>query len=133
MKVKFNVTEFLLINDFEAASYGLMLVDDSEFVELNDKPINPAKLRGVIGPGTGLGHSVIFNSGQTSSNILVLPSEAGHSDIPFIDEESIEYINFLKQKLNAIYIDAEKAFCGPSIPYMYEFYFRKINESAVFE
>lgn len=62
MKSKLNISQFLFINDFEAVSYGLLIVDDKEFVNLNNKTIDGTKIRGVIGPGTGLGHSIILNN-----------------------------------------------------------------------
>lgn len=71
---KYNISSFLLINDFEAASYGLLIVDESEMVQLNGRKMQPEKIRGVIGPGTGLGHSIIFNNKFVEDGITVLPS-----------------------------------------------------------
>jgi glucokinase len=34
-------------------------------ISLNGKSIDLMKLRGVIGPGTGLGHSILFNNKNT--------------------------------------------------------------------
>ena len=39
-----------------------MIIEDSEFVQLNGHSINENKMRGVIGPGTGLGHSIILKN-----------------------------------------------------------------------
>lgn len=39
----------------------------------------------MIGPGTGLGHSIIVSNEFVEDGIMVLPSEAGHADVPFID------------------------------------------------
>lgn len=72
--LKYNISSFLLINDFEAVSYGLLIVDDTDLIQLNNIPIEPTKIRGVIGPGTGLGHSVIFNNPFVEDGITVLAS-----------------------------------------------------------
>ena len=58
---------------------------------------NPRKTRGVIGPGTGLGHSTIFYN-EIAGSFIILPSEAGHSDVPYIDHETSEYVEFLRTK-----------------------------------
>jgi glucokinase len=83
---KFGIKDFKFINDFEAISYGLLTVSDDRIVQLNNKPIDESKIRGVIGPGTGLGHSVILKNDASEDNIRVLPSEGGQSDPPCIDE-----------------------------------------------
>ena len=58
----YNLSSFLIINDFEAASYGLLIIDKNQFVKLNDLDADSDKIRGVIGPGTGLGHSIILRN-----------------------------------------------------------------------
>lgn len=84
--VALKIPHFRFINDFEAASYGLLLVPESDFVSLNGLQANPNRMRSIIGPGTGLGNSqlypaVVKNHKQT----LVLPCEGGHTDFPTID------------------------------------------------
>jgi glucokinase len=56
LKIKY----FSFINDFEAASYGVLIVPETDFISLNGKKVNEAKLRGIMGPGTGLGNSTIY-------------------------------------------------------------------------
>lgn len=44
-------------------------------------------MRGVIGPGTGLGNSLLYPARiKDHKSILVLPSEGGHTDFPTIDD-----------------------------------------------
>jgi glucokinase len=44
-------------------------------------------MRGVIGPGTGLGNSLLYPARiKDHKAILVLPSEGGHTDFPTIDD-----------------------------------------------
>lgn len=53
---------FVFLNDFIANSYGLLLFDEDNFISLNGLKINPKHIRGVLGPGTGLGNSVIYSA-----------------------------------------------------------------------
>jgi glucokinase len=81
-----NISYFRFINDFEAASYGLLLLKDDDLMPLNGKKIIESKTRGVIGPGTGLGNSVLFNAPyKMRKRVYVLPSEGGHQDYWHVD------------------------------------------------
>ena len=57
--------------------------------------------------------------------MYVLPSENGHTDSPHIDDTTPEYLKFLAEKLGVKSVGLEYSFCGPAIPYMYEFWASK--------
>ena len=82
-----NIPHFQLLNDFEAASYGILTIPEDQFVSINGHKIDPTKVRGIMGPGTGLGNSVLYPI-KTKDKIetVVIPSEGGHTDFPTIDE-----------------------------------------------
>ena len=81
------IPHFRFINDFEAASYGILLVPKEDFEPLNNVELNADKMRGVIGPGTGLGNSLLYPARiKNQKSILVIPSEGGHTDFPTIDD-----------------------------------------------
>mgnify|MGYP003683776801 CR=1 FL=1 len=99
------IKNFVFMNDFEANSYGLLVLPKDNFVSINGKEIDDDKTRGVMGPGTGLGVSVLFTSPfRKRKRVYVLPSEGGHTDFPYIDSESQEYYEFLKEKTGYKYI-----------------------------
>lgn len=56
------IKEFYFINDFIANSFGLLLMKENNFISLNGKKMDENKIRGVLGPGTGLGNSVIYKA-----------------------------------------------------------------------
>ena len=58
--INLNIPVFKLLNDFEANSYGLLIVPDEDFISLNGHKLNKDKTIGIIGPGTGLGNSILF-------------------------------------------------------------------------
>lgn len=127
MKIK----HFQFINDFEAASYGVLLVPETDFVSLNGKKVNEAKLRGIMGPGTGLGNSTIYPAViKHHREFFVLPSEGGHTDFPTIDSQTSDFFKFLLENTTFKYICTERAFCGPTIPYMFKFFAQQEAENA---
>lgn len=72
------VRKILVVNDLEAAAYGLLAAKD---MALLVKPthnqthfINPPKL--IVGVGTGIGHAYLF--GQEDSHAFVQRSHGGH-------------------------------------------------------
>ena len=81
-----NIPHFQFLNDFEAASYGVLTIPEDQFVSINGFKADPTKVRGIMGPGTGLGNSVLYpiqNKGKIET--VVIPSEGGHTDFPTID------------------------------------------------
>ena len=84
-----NISHFELLNDFEAASYGILTIPEDQFVSINGHKIDPTKTRGIMGPGTGLGNSVLYPiKMKNKTEVVVIPSEGGHTDFPTIDEET---------------------------------------------
>jgi glucokinase len=54
-----------------------------------------------MGPGTGLGNTILYTSpSKHRKRVYVLGSEGGHTDVPYIDDEVIEYIKFFQRNLN---------------------------------
>ena len=129
-----NIPHFRFLNDFEAASYGVLTIDKDEFVSINDLPVRDDKMRGILGPGTGLGNSTLYpvNIGY-STEIVVLPSEGGHTDFPNIDEETQAFKEFLLKVHEGKhgYISVERSFCGPTIPHMFTFMSQKYPDDPV--
>ena len=116
------IPHFKFLNDFEAASYGVLLVPENEFVSLNGPLPDPSRPRAIMGPGTGLGNSILFPMGK---EIVVVCSEGGHTDFPTIDAETHEYFHFFCKEKEIKYISLERAFCGPSLPIMFKFFSKK--------
>lgn len=126
-----NIAHFRFINDFEAASYGVLLVPETDFVPLNGKQADENKLRGIMGPGTGLGNSTLYPAKvKQEKQVFVLPSEGGHTDFPTVDDETREFNEFMLKETNYKYISLERSFCGPTIPYMFRFFANKFSEDA---
>jgi glucokinase len=71
----------LVVNDFEAAAYGVTLLGAEHLRPLGGGPARPGGPVVVAGPGTGLGAAFLMWSAE-QRRYLVLPSEGGHADFP---------------------------------------------------
>ena len=85
-------------------------------------------MRGVIGPGTGLGNSMLYPAAiKNHKEIIVLPCEGGQTDFPNIDDETQEFVQFFNKESNK-YMSVGRVLCGPAIPYMFKFFAQKYPE-----
>lgn len=94
IQAELGIGKVLLLNDFEAAGYGVLDVDPANLVSLtpgvSSKPGAP---KAVIGPGTGLGECFLTYG---ENGYVVWPSEGGHSDFAAKNEEEWHFANYMK-------------------------------------
>ncbi len=91
----------ILINDFTAVSYGVLLLDPRDSGQLlplaapGTEPPNPVPggVKVVMGAGTGLGVGYIVRVGDRT---VAFPSEGGHASLPAYDEETRELSRWLE-------------------------------------
>jgi len=105
---------FHLLNDLEAAAYGILKVPSSKM-----ERIKPGRGRGivaaVIGVGTGLGEALLVRRGP-----LVLASEGGHAEYPADTEEEWELYRFLKTRFG--HVSLERVVSGPGLSNVYRYF-----------
>ncbi len=79
---KFSLARCRLINDFQAAGYGIDTLDAEDLLVLQEGRPRACGVRAVIGAGTGLGQALlVWTQGQGHDGYYeVLPSEGGHGD-----------------------------------------------------
>lgn len=124
--------EFIFINDFEAAGYGVLNLTESQFINLNDVRPN-GNVKAVIGPGTGLGECLIHRS-HGSNYYDVIPCEGGHCDFAVRNQEDWDLVNFARDFIeNSDNIENERAkgkiervscerlIAGPAVPLIFKF------------
>jgi glucokinase len=92
----------ILINDFMAVSYGVILLDPSNPEQITRLPHGDGSLpepvpgvRLVVGAGTGLGVGYVV---KVRSKVEAFPSEGGHVTLPVYDEESRGFQAWLELK-----------------------------------
>lgn len=107
-----------LINDLQAAAFGMLFLDDSELVMLNPgRSLDRNKNLGVIAAGTGLGEALLVWDGERH---IPMASEGGHSSFAPRNDLEISLLRFL-QKKHGGHVSWERVVCGPALGSLYEF------------
>jgi len=99
----------LLLNDFEAQALSLAALPPST-MKVIGKPLDSAGPQLVLGPGTGLGTSLLL---KVADQFLALPSEAGHVDFGATDLEETKI--WSKMAGPPFRITAESLLSGPGL------------------
>jgi glucokinase len=115
----------LLINDFTAVSYGVLLLDPKDKKQL--RPLSapgcepaapvPGGVKVVLGAGTGLGLGYIVRVGERTT---AFPSEGGHMSLPVYDDETRDFSLWL-EKLYGFVPGAEAGVSGQGIGHIFSF------------
>lgn len=108
-----------LLNDLEAAAYGVLFMRDDELFVLlpGTLPRNRGNVA-VIAAGTGLGEAFLVWDGQHHHP---LASEGGHADFAARNDLEIELLKFLRQRFDG-HVSYERVLSGPGFRNIYEFY-----------
>ncbi len=107
-----------LLNDLEAAAYGMLYLRPDELCVLN--PGVQPKRKGnvaVIAAGTGLGEAMLYWDGQRHNP---LASEGGHADFAPQSDPEIELLRYLRDQLGG-HVSFERVLSGPGYMNIYTF------------
>jgi glucokinase len=107
-----------LLNDLEAAAYGMLYLRSDELCILN--PGSQPKRKGnvaVIAAGTGLGEAMLYWDGRRHNP---LASEGGHADFAPQTDQEIELLRYLRDKYNG-HVSFERVLSGPGYMNIYSF------------
>jgi glucokinase len=111
---------FKLLNDLEAAAFGMLFLEphEVEVLQPNGTPTTGQRGNiGVIAAGTGLGEAILYWDGARHHPIA---SEGGHGDFgPHTDLE-IDMLRFLRDKFHG-HVSYERVLSGPGIHNIYQF------------
>lgn len=104
-----------LINDLEAAAWGVIQLPSTQLVSLQDGHRRDGH-KALIAAGTGLGEAVIVEDGGRT---VVIPSEGGHADFaPRTDTESA-LLAHLRREFG--HVSYERVLSGPGLLNIYRF------------
>ena len=119
LKTKLNLKECLLLNDWEAVAQSLSEINQESFLPIkNGAPLNENTI--LIGPGTGLGVTLIIN-GQ------IIPTEFGNAYSP--TKGMLENFDL---RNNNNFFSLESILSGPGIEKLYEEKFeRKLSSEKI--
>jgi glucokinase len=107
-----------LLNDLEAAAYGMLHLRPEELVPLNPDALPRRKGNvAVVAAGTGLGEAMLYWDG---SRHHPLASEGGHSDFAPRTDLEIDLLRWLRAKFNG-HVSYERLLSGPGFYNVFSF------------
>lgn len=116
---KTRIKKVYLINDFEAIGHSLTHMRKNQYITLTRHKHTLDKTIAIIGAGTGLGTSVRLPDNT------ILPSEAGHVDIPIHTAEDLAIVNFIQKKLKTtLPLDSEELISGRGIAHIFDYHYQ---------
>jgi glucokinase len=106
-----------LLNDLEAAAYGMLYLRDDELCPLNPDALPRRKGNvAVVAAGTGLGEAMLYWDGQQHHP---LASEGGHVDFAPRTDEEIDLYRWLRAKFG--HVSYERILSGPGFQNVFSF------------
>jgi glucokinase len=136
LAVKLGARRVKLLNDLEAASYGMLHLEAGSVLSLQDgSKVTPGTIA-VLAAGTGLGEAILYWDG---ARYLPLPSEGGHATFAPQTPEEQALRDYLAKTLNVDHVSFERVVSGPAFAMIYDFLggtalrdrFAKENPAAV--
>ncbi len=110
------ISRVLLINDLEATGHGVLNLDESEFLTLNQGNPDPSGQAALIAAGTGLGEGFFA---RWEGKLHPLPSEGGHSSFSPCSLLEIELLEYLLDRYD--HVSTERVLSGPGLHSIYCF------------
>jgi glucokinase len=107
--------EVAIINDLEAAAWGIIHVAPAQLVSLQDGHVRRGH-RALIAAGTGLGEALIIDTGGRD---FVIASEGGHVDFAARTEEESALLDYLRREFG--HVSYERVLSGPGLLNIYRF------------
>ena len=107
-----------LLNDLEAAAYGMLHLEPHELAALNEgqTPRRHGNIA-VIAAGTGLGEAILIWDG---TRYIPVASEGGHADFAPRTDQELELQRYLRGKFGG-HVSYERVLTGPGIHNIYTF------------
>lgn len=115
MRQQLAIPRVHLLNDLEAAAYGVLALN--EFEELNPNAIEKPGHKAVIAAGTGLGEAILFFDG---AQYHAMPTEGGHCDFAPQSEQEDQLLVFLRQRFGG-HVSLERILAGDGFGNLYDF------------
>jgi glucokinase len=107
-----------LLNDLEAAAYGMLRLQPNELAPLSRavQPVRPGNIA-IIAAGTGLGEAMLIWDGKRH---MAVASEGGHADFAPHTDQELELLRYLRGKFGG-HVSYERVLTGPGLHNIYNF------------
>jgi len=110
LKEILGISRLHLVNDCVSKAMALSLLGPSELTRIGSAPTNSSYVKLLLGIDKGFGTSVII---QGEEDVIVLPCEGGHSDLPTETDEEYRVMQYLKTKYG--HVSRERAVSLPGL------------------
>jgi glucokinase len=107
----------VLLNDLEAAAYGMLSLDSQDLKVLNSGAQEKVGSIAVIAAGTGLGEAFLGWDGERHH---VHASEGGHASFAPRSDQEVELLRFLRAEFGGR-VSTERVLSGPGLHNIYRF------------
>ncbi len=111
-----NLKYVRLVNDLEAASYGIGVMEPSDLEVLYPGVPEPQATQVVIAAGTGLGEGILYWDGQQH---VPIATEGGHADFSPSTDQQADLWKFLKKRND--FVSSEQILSGRGFQNIHEF------------
>ena len=116
LKEKLKLKSAFLLNDLEAAAYGVPLLKPAELHTLNKGELTHRGAKAVVAPGTGLGEAFLLWDG---AQYQAHASEGGHTDFAPTNPLEDNLLDYLRDQWG--HVSYERICSGMGIPNIYAF------------
>lgn len=106
-----------LLNDLEATAYGMLYLEEEDFVDLNPTGRKINGNRAVIAAGTGLGEAFLYWDG---AHYHPVGTEGGHCDFAPVTNQQDELLKWMRKRYPG-HVSLERILSGPGIYTLYDF------------
>lgn len=120
---EFDIPHVRLINDFQAAAYGIDGLQACDLAVLQTGRAEARGVRAVIGAGTGLGEGFMVWQGEYEA----MPSEGSHADFAPTGALQVRLLDYLASRYG--HVSYERLVSGPGLVNIYEF-LRDVERTA---
>lgn len=121
------LTKVILLNDLEAAAYGMLCLNAQDFVELNPNAKPQNGHIAIIAAGTGLGEALLIANGNDTHghdyghrHYMALPTEGGHCDFAPNNLQEDALLSFLRERFDG-HVSYERILAGDGFGNLYDF------------
>jgi glucokinase len=119
---KFGLKKFIFLNDFACNAYGVQtnLQINKDYIVINDVPPQEGGVKGIIGPGSGLGNAFLVKNPENKF-YTIGSCEGGHMDYIAKNKKHFELGELTKKLLGQDLICIERIASGQGLVPMYKF------------
>ena len=104
-----------VLNDYTALALALSQLTDEHYVKIGGGEQQPAQVKAVLGPGTGLG---VSGAVPVNNSWVPLEGEGGHVTYGALNDEETKVIQLIQQKID--HVSAEVLVSGPGLSLIYQ-------------